>query len=95
MKIYLVSRIKCWSDEIAYKDFWCYSNKQQALDELQRLVDLYVCDLCDYYDLEYNSLELLEEEYITVVHNGPKLFIALTFDGTEEIQIELTELELL
>lgn len=94
MKTYLVSKIKCWSDELAYKDYYLYQDLEDALEKLQQLVDLYICDLCDYYDLEENSLELLEEQYITIVHNGPRFFCAIVFDGTEEIQIELTELEL-
>ena len=94
MKVYLVSKIKCWSDEIAYKEYDCFSNKEDAIKRFEQQVDLYICHLCDYYDFEINSLELLEDEYITVVHNGPNLFIALSFDGTEEVQIELTELDL-
>ena len=93
--IYLVSKIKCWSDELACKEDYAFKNLEDALEKQEQLVDLYICHLCDYYDLEENSLELLEEEYITVVHNGPRLFVALSFDGTEEVQIELTELELL
>lgn len=93
--VYLVSKIECWSDELACKEFDCFSNKDDALQYFEQQVELYICHLCDYYDLEENSLELLEEEYITVVHNGPRLFVALSFDGTEEVQIELTELELL
>lgn len=95
MKTYLVSKIKCWSDELAYKDYYLYQDLEDALNKLQQLVDIYICDLCDYYDLEENSLELLEERgWLTVVHNGPRFFCAISFDGTEEIQVELTELEL-
>ena len=93
--IYLVSKIKCWSDELAYKESYAFKNLEDALEKHEQLVDLYICHLCDYYDLEENSLELLEDEYITVIHNGPRFFVAISFDGTEEVQIELTELELL
>ena len=90
--MYLVSKLKCYSDELAQKEDYAFQALEDALNKQEQLVDLYVCDLCDHYDLEENSLDLLENEYITVVHNGPRFFCALSFDGTEETQILLTEL---
>jgi hypothetical protein len=79
---------------LAQKEDYAFKDLENALNKVEQLVDLYICDLCDRYDLEENSLELLEDEYITVVHNGPRFFCALSFDGTEEVQIILTELNI-
>jgi hypothetical protein len=92
--MYLVSEIKCYSEDLAQKEDYAFKDLENALNKVEQLVDLYICDLCDRYDLEENSLELLEDEYITVVHNGPRFFCALSFDGTEEVQIILTELNI-
>ena len=93
MKVYLVSKVICWSDEKMEKDFHCFSDIETALSFKDRLVDLYIAEQCDIYDCEHNDLELLEN-YLDVTHNGKMLFATLSCDGTEELEIEVTELEL-
>ena len=88
--MYLVSKLKCYSDELAQKEDYAFQTLEDALKKQEQLVDLYICELCDCYDLEENSLELLEDGYITVVHNGPRFFCALSCSA--EVQILLTEL---
>ena len=94
MNVYLVSKVICWPDETMDKEFYCFENYEDAIAYKNKLLDLYVCGLCDYFDLEENSLDaLLDEDYLTVVHDGNRYFSAISFDGTEEIDIEVTELE--
>ncbi len=92
MKIYLVSETWCWSDERMEKHFAAFSNKEDAIRFKDRQVDLIVYNYCDMYDCENNSLDDLVE-WVTVTANSPMLFGILSCDGTEEIEIEVTELE--
>ena len=89
-KIYLVSEIQCYSDDVMQKRFKSFDTIEAALKYKDELVSLWKHDLCEYYDCTSNELE----DNIDVIRNYELEWSFLSSDCTQEVSIEVTAVEL-
>ena len=90
-KIYLVSKILTYSFDTMSKSFKLFDDEQIAKQYFETLVNDYIIDTLDR--TEYKSKKELAEEYFDIQCDEETIFVALTKDGCEEIEIELNEME--
>ena len=87
--MYLVSEVQCHSEEVMDKRFKLFSNKEDAQKYFNELKELWIHDLCEYLDCSVFELESDAGIYF----NGYLLWNYISEDGTLEVEIELSELE--
>ena len=87
--MYLVSEVQCHSEEVMDKRFKLFSNKEDAQKYFDELKELWIHDLCEDLDCSVFELELDAGTYL----NNSSLWNYISVDGTLEVEIELTELE--
>ena len=89
-KIYLVSNIEAYSDECLNKKFEIFKTKKEAIEYKNWLVEAYKTNWCDYYECDDDELE----DWIEIMYETETQFKGLQQDGTEEIDIEIIELDI-
>lgn len=89
-KIYLVSNIEAYSDECLNKNFEIFKTKTEAIEYKNWLVEAYKTNWCDYYECDDDELE----DWIEIMYETETQFKVLEQDGTEEIDIEIIELDI-
>ena len=89
-KIYLVSNIEAYSDECLNKKFEIFKTKKEAIEYKNWLVEAYKANWCDYYECDDDELE----DWIEIMYETETQFKVLEHDGTEEIDIEIIELDI-
>ena len=89
-KIYLVSNIEAYSDECLNKKFEIFKTKEEAIEYKNWLVEAYKTNWCDYYECDDDELE----DWIEIMYETETQFKVLEHDGTEEIDIEIIELDI-
>ena len=87
-KVYLVSKVICYSYETMAKEFKIFDDKNIAKAYFDTLVSDYIIDKLDYFECK-NKEEL--EDTMTIDDESENLFTAV--GGDEEIEIELSEME--
>ena len=90
MKIYLVSEVECYDDTPMSKRFEVFSTKEDAIKYKNWLKENWIAIYMDYYDCEEDEIE----NWIYITHDKDYLWGTLNSDGTEELEIEVTELDL-
>lgn len=90
MKIYLVSEVKCYSDEPMIKRFETFTTEEDAIEYKNWLKEKWIAEYMDYYNCEEDELE----DWIEITSDMDCLWGTLNSDGTEELEIEVTELDL-
>ena len=91
MKIYLVSEITCSSYDFMTKKFEAFTTKKDAVEYKSWLVDNWLNDLMEYYKCKsINDLEV----YVDIEEHDDTLWGYTCDDGAEEVEIEITELDL-
>ena len=90
MKVYLVSEVKCYSDQLMIKRFETFSTEEDAIEYKNWLKETWIAEYMDHYDCEEDELE----DWIEITYDMDCLWGTLSSDGTEELEIEVTELDL-
>ena len=90
MKVYLVSEVKCSSDEPMSKRFEAFTTEEDAIKYKNWLKENWITEYMDYYDCEEDEIE----DWINITYDMDCLWGTLSSDGTEELEIEVTELDL-
>ena len=93
MKVYLVSHIKCWTDQAMEKDFQLFQTKEDALEYLNVLKTAIIDDLIDYY--EAKDEDDLFRNCCEETYNYEDVWGYLSGDCTLEVEIEVNELNIL
>ncbi len=91
MKVYLVSEIICFMDERMNKRFEVFKTKEDAIEYKEWLIEEWIADLADVNFCEEEDVE----DFIHINYNSPCLWGFTNEDCSEEVEIEITELDLL
>ena len=91
MKVYLVSEVRCYNDESMVKNFEVFSTEEDAIKYKDWLVENWIEDLMKGYNVE--TIEDLEM-YIEITYDMNCIWGFLNEDCSEEVEIEVTELDL-
>ena len=92
-KAYLVSYVRCWSDQPMEKEFHLFNTKEDAIEYKNELKAAIIADLIDYYEArDENDLfnNWCEETYDYECCWG-----FLNEYSTKEVEIEVDELDIL
>lgn len=92
MKVYLLSKIDCYSDENMKKEHLVFSTFEEACVYKEELVKAIKADLMDYYDAEDED-ELYD--IINITSNNDWIWGYLDCDCTHEVEIEIEELDVM
>lgn len=92
MKVYLVSKIYCYSDEVMNKDFEVFTDKDSALKYFEEVKESIIEDLIELEDVEDTDelFNIYEETY-----NYKSIWGYLSPDCTTEFELEIHDLDLL
>lgn len=89
MKVYLVSAVQCYAYERMVKNFEVFKEKEEAMDRKQQLVNIWKHKFADQYDCLFDEVD----DYITI-EDYAYVCSLISHGGEEEIEIEVTELEI-
>ena len=92
-KVYLVSHIQCWNDQAMDKQFQLFNTREDAIRYKNELKDAIIEDLLDYY--EAKDYDDLFGNWCEETHDYDFCWGYLDADGTHEVEIEVTELDIL
>lgn len=90
-KVYLVSKVLAYSDDTMNTEFKIFANEKDARIYFDKLVDEYKEDSMEYYGC--TEEDLYDNFDTTFV--GHDLFNVITQGGSEELEIQLEEMEVL
>jgi hypothetical protein len=87
--MYLISEIQCHSEEVMDKRFKLFSNENDARIHFNQLKEFWIHDLCEDLDCSVFELEIEAGTY----YDTSSIWNYISEDGSLEVEIELTELE--
>ena len=93
MKVYLVSYVRCYTDEAMEKTFQLFNSKEDAIRYKNELKSAIITDLIEYNDAR-DEADLFEN-HIEQTYDYECCWGYLNSDCTTEVEIEVDELDIL
>jgi hypothetical protein len=92
MKVYLLSKVDCYTDESMQKEHLLFSTFEEACVYKEELVKAIKADLMEHYEVE-NEDELYD--MIDITSDNDWIWGYLNCDCTHEVEVEIEELDVM